>query len=367
MTSATQSGSTAVLWVRDSGRPTACAALVARRLTSCPPAGVLGLCSGMLRAALPALQLPCSAASVPALMGGCAAGVLGVLRAGAGHLQQPAQGEASGAARRCQQQSGHGLLHPAAGRLAAAGGTTPSPCAWGVQVYKSLPLASEQRELHGTEIAALAGPVLATLLNITSLFILFYKTLRHSGTGALSIASAALYMLHTRRCAALAHTLPRAGFAYGFINSAYLHQGLFVIVTSYLLQCDRDLLSDLEKVGEPPLHCRSLPFEQAPLPAFSARCSGTAEALSHPVAASCIADPRLMAAPVQGSCRACGRTWTPSCTSCAYTQVPASPQLLALQQQAMHSSPARCRLRGGWLLHRRVHLPDPVCGGSQAL
>ena len=40
-----------------------------------------------------------------------------------------------------------------------------------------------------------------------------------------------------------------AGFAYGFINSAYLHQGLFLIVTSYLLQSDRDVLSELEKVG----------------------------------------------------------------------------------------------------------------------
>ena len=56
------------------------------------------------------------------------------------------------------------------------------------QVYKSLPIAQEQHELHGTEIAAVAGPVLVTLLNLTSLIILFYKTLRHSGTGALRTA-----------------------------------------------------------------------------------------------------------------------------------------------------------------------------------
>ena len=40
-----------------------------------------------------------------------------------------------------------------------------------------------------------------------------------------------------------------AGFAYGFINSAYLHQGLFLVVTSYILHSDKDILSELEKIG----------------------------------------------------------------------------------------------------------------------
>ena len=39
------------------------------------------------------------------------------------------------------------------------------------------------------------------------------------------------------------------GFAYGFINSAYLHQGLFLVVTSYILHSDKDILSELEKIG----------------------------------------------------------------------------------------------------------------------
>lgn len=45
-------------------------------------------------------------------------------------------------------------------------------------------------------------------------------------------------------------TAPAAtGFAYGFINSAYLHQGLFLVVTSYILHSDKDILSELEKIG----------------------------------------------------------------------------------------------------------------------
>lgn len=63
-------------------------------------------------------------------------------------------------------------------------------------MYRSLPLEGEQHELHGTEIAAVAGPVLATLLNITSLVILFVKTIRHSGTG-----DSVLGWLHPQHCA----------------------------------------------------------------------------------------------------------------------------------------------------------------------
>ena len=72
--------------------------------------------------------------------------------------------------------------------------------------------------MRGTEAVAVAAPVTVVLLNIFSLFILFYKTLRHTGTG----------------------------FAYGFINASYLHQGLAVILSCYVLHADREFLDELE-------------------------------------------------------------------------------------------------------------------------
>lgn len=77
--------------------------------------------------------------------------------------------------------------------------------------------------MRGTEAVAVAAPVTVTLLNLFSLFILFYKTLRHTGTG----------------------------FAYGFINASYLHQGLAVILSCYVLHADREFLNELESHSKP--------------------------------------------------------------------------------------------------------------------
>lgn len=51
------------------------------------------------------------------------------------------------------------------------------------QVYKVVPVIHYKRVLQGTMAAALMGPILVAALNIVSLFILFIKTWRHSGTG----------------------------------------------------------------------------------------------------------------------------------------------------------------------------------------
>ena len=79
--------------------------------------------------------------------------------------------------------------------------------------------------MRGTEAVAVAAPVTVTLLNLVSLFILFYKTLRHTGTG----------------------------FAYGFLNASYLHQGLAVILSCYVMHADRDFLNELEGHSTPPV------------------------------------------------------------------------------------------------------------------
>ena len=52
-----------------------------------------------------------------------------------------------------------------------------------LQVYQRFPPSQDRRVLHGTMAAALAAPVLVALLDIVSLFILFYKTWKHNGTG----------------------------------------------------------------------------------------------------------------------------------------------------------------------------------------
>ena len=52
-----------------------------------------------------------------------------------------------------------------------------------LQVYQRFPPSQDRRVMHGTMAAALAAPVLVVLLDIVSLFILFYKTWKHNGTG----------------------------------------------------------------------------------------------------------------------------------------------------------------------------------------
>ena len=52
-----------------------------------------------------------------------------------------------------------------------------------LQVYQKFPPSQDRRVMHGTMAAALAAPVLVVLLDIVSLFILFYKTWKHNGTG----------------------------------------------------------------------------------------------------------------------------------------------------------------------------------------
>lgn len=51
------------------------------------------------------------------------------------------------------------------------------------QVYTAIPVDHYRRVLEGTMAAALIAPVLVVALNIVSLFVLFYKTWRHAGTG----------------------------------------------------------------------------------------------------------------------------------------------------------------------------------------
>ena len=52
-----------------------------------------------------------------------------------------------------------------------------------LQVYQKFPIGQDRRILHGTMAAALGAPILVVLLDLVSLFILFYKTWKHNGTG----------------------------------------------------------------------------------------------------------------------------------------------------------------------------------------
>ncbi|KAK9803316.1 hypothetical protein WJX73_000865 [Symbiochloris irregularis] len=90
------------------------------------------------------------------------------------------------------------------------------------RVYKAVPVIHYKRVLQGTMAAALMGPILTVGLNFVSLFILFYKTWRHAGTG----------------------------YGYGFINAAYLHQAIFILLSSVVLLSDRDWLHELSEIGE---------------------------------------------------------------------------------------------------------------------
>lgn len=89
------------------------------------------------------------------------------------------------------------------------------------RVYTAIPVDHYRRVLEGTMAAALIAPVLVVALNIVSLFVLFYKTWRHAGTG----------------------------YGYGFVNSSYLHQAFIMLLSSVVLLSDRDFLQELREVG----------------------------------------------------------------------------------------------------------------------
>lgn len=88
------------------------------------------------------------------------------------------------------------------------------------KVYQKNPesIGPDRRIMHGTMAAALGAPILVVLLDLVSLFILFYKTWKHNGTG----------------------------FSYGFLDASFLHQALFVVLSSFVLMSDRDLIKDFQ-------------------------------------------------------------------------------------------------------------------------
>lgn len=86
------------------------------------------------------------------------------------------------------------------------------------KVYQKFPIGQDRRILHGTMAAALGAPILVVLLDLVSLFILFYKTWKHNGTG----------------------------FSYGFLDASFLHQALFVALSSFVLLSDRGLIEDFK-------------------------------------------------------------------------------------------------------------------------